>query len=97
MALKLYRRHRKECEGGHPEDARTGEFEEGRRGWKTLRLHHHVAGTLGKKIQPASKPARRDWEESQGPSPMHGKRPAHGTAKSLRLREPLPEPASLTE
>jgi hypothetical protein len=29
MALKLYRRHRKECEGGHSEDARTGEFEEG--------------------------------------------------------------------
>jgi hypothetical protein len=34
MALKLYRRHRKECEGGHPEDSRTGEFEEGRRGRK---------------------------------------------------------------
>ena len=34
MALKLYRRHRKECEGGHPEDSRSGEFEEGRRGWK---------------------------------------------------------------
>jgi len=34
MALKLYRRHRIECEGGHSEDARTGEFEEGRRGWK---------------------------------------------------------------
>src|SRR5207249_8847032 len=32
MALKLYRRHRKECEGGHAEDACSGEFEEGRRG-----------------------------------------------------------------
>ena len=30
MALKPYRRHRKECEGGHSEDARTGQFEEGR-------------------------------------------------------------------
>lgn len=30
MALKLYRRHRKECEAGHPEDSRTGEFDEGR-------------------------------------------------------------------
>ena len=34
MALKLYRRNRKECEGGYPEDSRSGEFEEGRRGWK---------------------------------------------------------------
>jgi hypothetical protein len=35
MALKLYRRHRKEREAGHPEDERTGEVEERRRGWKS--------------------------------------------------------------
>ena len=29
MALKLYPRHRKERESGHPEDARTGQFEGG--------------------------------------------------------------------
>jgi hypothetical protein len=29
MALKLYRRHRTECEGGHPDDTRSGEFDEG--------------------------------------------------------------------
>ena len=34
MPVKLYRRHRKECEAGHPEDFTSGEFEEGRRGWK---------------------------------------------------------------
>jgi hypothetical protein len=34
MVLKLYRRHRIDCEGNHPEDSRSGEFEEGRRGWK---------------------------------------------------------------
>ena len=28
MSLKLYRRHRKECEAGHPEDFRNGQFEE---------------------------------------------------------------------
>ena len=48
MALKLYRRHRKECEGGHPEDSRTGEFGEGRRGWKRCAIH--AAGTLGGKF-----------------------------------------------
>ncbi|MGA7342221.1 MAG: hypothetical protein WBX18_16555 [Terracidiphilus sp.] len=34
MALRLYSRHRKECEAGHPEDFKSGEFEEGRCGWK---------------------------------------------------------------
>jgi integrase len=47
MALKLFRRHRKECEGGHAEDARSGEFEEGRRGWKRCACIIHVSGTLG--------------------------------------------------
>jgi hypothetical protein len=28
MALKLYRRHRKDCEAELPEDARTGQFVE---------------------------------------------------------------------
>ena len=37
MALRLYRRHRKECEAGPPEDFKSGEFEEGRRGWKRKR------------------------------------------------------------
>ena len=31
MALQLYRRHHKECKAGHPEDSKSGQFEEGRR------------------------------------------------------------------
>jgi hypothetical protein len=31
MALQLYRRHRKECKAGRPEDSKSGQFEEGRR------------------------------------------------------------------
>jgi integrase len=46
MALKLYRRHRKECEAGHPEDGRTGEVEERRRGWKKCACLIHASGTL---------------------------------------------------
>jgi hypothetical protein len=34
MALPLYRRHRKECRVGRPENSKSGQFEEGRRGWK---------------------------------------------------------------
>src|SRR5258707_119415 len=50
MTLKLYRRHRSACEGHHPEDSRTGEFEEGRRGWKRCACMIHASGTLGRKF-----------------------------------------------
>lgn len=64
MALKLYRRHRKECEGGHPEDARTGQFEEGRRGWKKCGCLIHVSGTLGGKFS-RRQTGKTDWDEAK--------------------------------
>jgi integrase len=64
MALKLYRRHRKECEGAHPEDARTGEFEEGRRGWKKCACLIHVSGTLGGKFN-RKQTGKSDWDEAK--------------------------------
>jgi len=50
MVLKPYRRHRKKCEGGHSEDARTCQFEGGRRGWQKCRCLIHVSGPLGGKF-----------------------------------------------
>jgi integrase len=64
MALKLYRRHRKECEGGHPEDSRSGEFEEGRRGWKRCSCLIHASGTLGGKFK-RQQTGKVHWEEAQ--------------------------------
>src|SRR5713226_9664783 len=64
MALKLYRRHRTECEGGHPEDARSGEFEEGRRGWKRCACLIHVSGTLGGKFN-RKQTGKSDWGEAK--------------------------------
>jgi integrase len=64
MALKLYRRHRKECEGGHPEDVRTGQFEEGRRGWKRCACIIHVAGTLDKNFN-RRQTGQTDWERAR--------------------------------
>jgi hypothetical protein len=64
MALKLYRRHRTECEGAHPEDARTGEFEEGRRGWKKCGCLIHASGTLGGKFN-RRQTGRADWDEAK--------------------------------
>jgi len=64
MALKLYRRHRTECEGGHPEDARSGEFEEGRRGWKRCACLIHVSGTLGGKFN-RKQTGKSEWDEAK--------------------------------
>jgi len=64
MALRLYRRHRKECEGGHPEDARSGEFEEGRRGWEKCAGLIHVSGTLGGKFS-RKQTGKSDWDEAR--------------------------------
>jgi len=64
MALKLYRRHRKECEGGHLEDSRSGEFEEGRRGWKKCACLIHVSGTLGQKFN-RKQTGKSNWDEAK--------------------------------
>src|SRR5438128_7971486 len=64
MALKLYRRHRKECEGGHPEDARTGQFEEGRRGWKKCACLVHASGTLAGRFN-RRQTGKVDWDEAR--------------------------------
>lgn len=64
MAVKLYRRHRKECEGGHLEDSRSGEFEEGRRGWKKCACLIHVSGTLGGKFN-RKQTGKSDWDEAK--------------------------------
>jgi hypothetical protein len=92
MALTLYRRHRGECEAGHPEDSRSSEFEEHRRGWKRCGCPVHVSGSLGSKFKRQSTGCR-EWDaareivarwESAGvwaipveePLPMHVETPA---------------------
>jgi integrase len=64
MSLKLYRRHRKECEGEHPEDFRSGQFEEGRRGWKKCACLIHISGTLAGKFN-RKQTGRSDWDEAK--------------------------------
>ena len=64
MALTLYRRHRPACEGGHAENARSGEFEEGRRGWKKCACLIHISGTLGGKFN-RKQTGRSDWDEAK--------------------------------
>src|ERR1700691_405833 len=64
MALRLYRRHRKECEAGHPEDCKSGEFEEGRRGWKRCGCPIHASGTIRGKFKRQST-GQWEWDAAR--------------------------------
>jgi hypothetical protein len=93
MALKLYRRHRTECESGHPEDTRSGEFEEGRRGWKKCACLIHVSGTLGGKFN-RKQTGKSNWDEAKAlvatwetADAWHGK----------PVVQPTPEPQAETQ
>ena len=50
-ALAPYRRHRQECEGGHPQNSRTSEFEERKKGWRRCECPIFASGTLRKKFK----------------------------------------------
>ena len=88
MALKLYRRHRIECEGGHPEDSRTGEFEEGRRNWKRCGCLIHIAGTLGGKFS-RKQTGKALWDEAKAVAAEWEK--AGSWTGVVTVPEPLPE------
>src|SRR5450755_3343991 len=51
MALALYRRHRKECKGGHAHNTRTSEYDERKKGWRRCECPIFVSGTLDEKFK----------------------------------------------
>jgi site-specific recombinase XerD len=65
MALQLYRRHRKGCKTGRPEDFKSGKLEEGRRGWKRCNCLIHASGTLGGKFNRQST-GEWEWGKAEG-------------------------------
>lgn len=64
MPLNLYRRHRQECEAGHPEESRSGEFEERRKGWKRCACFIFASGTLGGQFK-RKYTGKNDWDEAK--------------------------------
>lgn len=64
MALNLYRRHRLECEAGHPEEFRSGEFEERKKGWKRCACIIFASGTLRGKFRRRCT-GRSAWDEAR--------------------------------
>jgi hypothetical protein len=64
VAINLYRRHRLDCEAGRPEDFRSGEFEERKKGWKRCACLIFASGTLGGKFKRRST-GQNDWEKAR--------------------------------
>jgi integrase len=63
MALSLYRRHRRDCKGGHPEDSRSGEFEERKKNFKHCDCPIFLSGSLAKKFRRQST-AQWEWPQA---------------------------------
>jgi len=91
MALTLYRRHRSECEGGRTEDSRSGEFEEGRRGWKKCACLIHVSGTLGGKFS-RKQTGKSDWDEAKAVVAIWEAARSWDNPATIQV-PPAPEPA----
>jgi hypothetical protein len=59
MALSLYRRHRRDCKAGHPEEFHSGEFDERKKGWKRCACPIFASGTLSGR---AGRRSTGQWE-----------------------------------
>jgi integrase len=64
MPLNLYRRHRQECEGGHLEESRSGEFEERKKAWKRCACFIFASGTLGGSFK-RKYTGKTDWDAAR--------------------------------
>jgi hypothetical protein len=94
MALSLYRGRRSECDGRHPEDFRTGEFEEGRRGWKKCACLIHASGTLGGKFS-RRQTGKTDWDEAKAVvANWEAAQSWDGLARIEKTGPQVPEPSS---
>jgi integrase/recombinase XerD len=91
MALTLYRRHRFECEAGHPEDSRSGQWEERRRGWKRCNCGIHLSGTLGGKFSRKTA-GTADWLEARTVADAYESANSWSGEPTVRPATPNPAP-----
>ena len=64
MPLALYRRHRRDCRAAHPEDLRTSEFDERKKGFRRCECPIIISGTLQKAFRRQSS-GRWQWDEAR--------------------------------
>ena len=94
MPLSLYRRHRQECEAEHPEESRSGEFEERSKKWKRCGCRIYAAGILGGKFR-RRYTGKSTWEEAKGVVAVWEAAGSwDGLSKIEEPAAPAPEPES---
>jgi integrase len=64
VSLTLYRRHRRDCKGGHPEDLRTSAYDERKDGWNSCECPILASGTLSRKFK-RQNTRRWDWQAAR--------------------------------
>jgi hypothetical protein len=64
MALSLYRRHRRDCKAGHPEDSLCSEFDERKKGWRRCECPIFVSGTLARRFRRQST-GKWEWDAAK--------------------------------
>ena len=63
MTLSLYRRHRRDCKAGHPEEFHSGEFDERKKGWKRCACPIFASGTLSGRSRQST--GRWEWNDAK--------------------------------
>jgi site-specific recombinase XerD len=92
MALALYRRHRRGCKGGHPEELRTSEYDERKKGWNRCECPIFVSGSLAKSFRRRST-GRWQWDEAKSLVLKLEKAAAWAAASACPPVAPPTEPA----
>lgn len=64
MGLNLYRRHRRDCKAGHPEEHLSSEFDERKKGWKRCECPIFVSGTMAGRYR-RQKTGKWEWEDAK--------------------------------
>jgi integrase len=64
VSLNLYRRHRRECKAGHPEDHFSSEFDERKKSWRRCQCAIVVSGTLNRKFRRQST-GQWEWDHAR--------------------------------
>ena len=91
MTLSLYRRHRRDCKAGHPEEFHSGEFDERKKGWKRCACPIFASGTLSGRSRQST--GRWEWNDAKAIAQAWERAGAWDGAPSLPAAIPK-EPAN---
>jgi hypothetical protein len=94
MALALYRRHRRDCKAHHPEELRTSEYDERKKGYKRCECPIFASGTLAKRFRRQST-GRWEWAHAKALA-AQWELAGTWTGVGATLPAPAPDPAPQT-